>query len=322
MIEEVLPGIFRVEVPLFNNPLQSVNSYIIKGRDRNLVVDTGMDREECAKALFAAFTELGIDMGETDFFITHLHVDHLELVFKIASGTSRVYFNNPDREILDDEGSWEEAIRCAAQNGFPTIELRKTLKIYANSIFKFINDVKFTILKEGDKINTGNHEFKCLETPGHTPGSMCLYEDRENFLFSGDHILQEVTPNISLLLERELNPLQSYLESLDKIAALNVDLILPGHRKAFRNPQQRIKEIKSHHRFREEEILAILNENAGDAYQTASRMGWDLPLAWQEFPVFQRWFATGEALAHLKYLESRNLVSRYEKGGKTIFTLT
>lgn len=319
MIEEVLPGIFRVEVPLYNNPLQSINSYVIKGRKRNLVVDTGLDRDECAAALQDAFRRLAIDVEQTDFFITHIHVDHLELVFKIASHKSRVFFNKVDFEIFDDD-SWNDELSFASANGFPQKELQETFDSFSDTIFTSKDELTFTFLQEGEMIDTGDYIFKCLETPGHTPGSMCLYEAGEKILFSGDHILENITPSIVLLREKEMNPLKSYLKSLDKIADLDVDMVLPGHRKVFNNPQQRIKELKNHHRQREAEILDLLADHAADAFQLASRMSWDLGLCWQDFPVFQRWFATGETLAHLKYLESKKLISRFQNGEKIIFT--
>ncbi len=324
MIENVLPGVFRVAVPLVDNPLQAVNSYILKGQDRHLVIDTGMARDECKKALFGAFAELEMEIEQTDFFITHLHVDHLELVYKIASARSNVYFNKPDAEIVFDDSSWNSAVAFAVLNGFPRSELQEMIQTISRSyISTFDSDVEFTLLKEGDKISVGDYELTCLETPGHSPGSMCLYDANYKLLFSGDHILEEVTPNISLLMEREFNPLKSYLESLDKIFALNLNLILPGHRGLIRAPQQRIRELQDHHRQREAEVLTILSKGPADGYTVASCMSWDVPSpSWQEFPVFQRWFATGEALAHLKYLKSKGMVGSYEKSGKIIYSIS
>ncbi len=318
MVEEVLPGIFRIEVPLRHNPLESVNAYLIKGRKRNLVVDTGLDRDECAKVLQVAFRKLAVNPENTDFFITHLHVDHLELVFKVASPNSRVFFNSADFSIFDDD-SWEDELSFASAHGFPPKELQKMFNGFSRTVFNAKDKVKFTFLRDGEVIDMGNRLFQCLETPGHTPGSMCLYEAGERILFSGDHILEKITPGIVLFREKEMNPLQSYLESLDKIAGLRVDLVLPGHRKVFGNLHRRIEELINHHRKRGEEILTVLNEEDADAFQLASRISWDLPLAWHEFPTLQKWFATGETLAHLKYLENRKLVVRYETAGKTKF---
>ena len=44
LIEEVLPKIYRIEVPLPESPLRSVNSYVLKGKERNIIIDTGMNK--------------------------------------------------------------------------------------------------------------------------------------------------------------------------------------------------------------------------------------------------------------------------------------
>jgi len=69
MIEEVLLNMYRIEIPLPGNPLQAINSYVIKGRDRALMIDTGMNRKECMDAMSSALEKLGIDLRRTDFLL-------------------------------------------------------------------------------------------------------------------------------------------------------------------------------------------------------------------------------------------------------------
>ena len=75
-MKAVHSDIYRLEIPLPGNPLRAVNSYVIKGGERNLIIDTGMNREECREAIDAGLRELGIDLEITDLFITHMHADH------------------------------------------------------------------------------------------------------------------------------------------------------------------------------------------------------------------------------------------------------
>ena len=77
MINEIASNLFCIELPLPQNPLKSINAYVIKGKNRNLIIDTGMNRPECKAVLFPALNELRVDMEKTDLFITHLHADHL-----------------------------------------------------------------------------------------------------------------------------------------------------------------------------------------------------------------------------------------------------
>ncbi len=96
--QEVAGGIYRLEVPLPGSPLKAVNSYIIKGRPRNLVIDTGMRRPECLAVLTEGMRALGVTGAGTDFFITHFHADHLGLVSELAANGSTIYLNRPDSE--------------------------------------------------------------------------------------------------------------------------------------------------------------------------------------------------------------------------------
>src|SRR3972149_8189797 len=119
MSEEILPNLYRIEIPLPKNPLKSLNSYVIKSSDRNLIIDTGWNQEECMNAMQSGLGELGIDLRKTDFFITHFHVDHMGLVPDLATDTSKVFLNQPDADRFISGVFWEESARFARLNGFP-----------------------------------------------------------------------------------------------------------------------------------------------------------------------------------------------------------
>jgi len=147
-----------------------------------------------------------------------------------------------------------------------------------------------------------------VETPGHTKGHTCLYESAKKILIAGDHILNDITPNIQCWSDQE-NPLKSYLTSLDKVYKFEVDLVLPGHRRLFKNYIERIDELKQHHQRRADEVVSILSNGSKTAFQVASEMTWDIKYeSWQHFPAAQKWFATGEAIAHLRYLEEKGMI--------------
>jgi hypothetical protein len=116
--------------------------------------------------------------------------------------------------------------------------------------------------------------------------------------------------------------LKHYLASLDKVAGLQVDLILPGHRRLIRNHDARIAELKQHHAHRLNEVLAILGGGPLNAFQVAARMTWDIKAdSWDAFPVAQKWFATGEAIAHLRYLEEEGKLARKKSGKIKLYSL-
>jgi hypothetical protein len=84
----------------------------------------------------------------------------------------------------------------------------------------------------------------------------------------------------------------------------------------------RIKELKKHHQDRLNEVLMILKDGAKTAFKVASYMTWDIKYkSWELFPAQQKWFAFGETLAHLKYLEEERMIWRETRGDKTVFSL-
>lgn len=325
MIEEVAPNLFRIEVPLPKNPLRSINSYAIKGDERNLVVDTAMNREECESVLSASYEKLGLDLESTDFFITHFHADHMGLVSRFATDTSLVYYNKIEAAFLSNsgrKGDFQSRMSVAARlNGFPEDEIKKSAENHPGFKYGPPKHPEFTILSEGDKLHVGEYSFECISTPGHTFGHMCLYEKNKKILLSGDHVLGDITPNIAHE-GGEGNPLGDYLDNLDKVDMLEVDLVLPGHRSIFTNFHERIQELKDHHQERCDEVLTILGGGEMTVYEIAGRMTWNITAkSWADFPIMQKWFASGECNAHLIYLERLGKVQRRVAGGVSHLSL-
>jgi len=318
-IEEVLPNLFRVEIPLPDNPLKAINSYFVKAERRSLIIDTGMNCEECICALYSALKRVEVSLSRTDFFITHFHPDHLGLVPKLATNRSFVYFNRKDAEFLRHMNTYLSKLpNFARRNGFPENELREALKKHPGYRYGAAGSVEFTILKDGDTIFVGDYLFKCIETPGHTSGHLCLYEPNQKIFLAGDHVLENVTPIISLWLD-EGTPLKEYLVSLDKVYDLEVNIVLPGHGGIFKDLRRRVEELKKHHRKRAAEIIKILKKERINAYQIAVKMKWNINHSFWEFPASQKWFAVGETLAHLKYLEEEGIVGRRLESEEIIF---
>ena len=97
MPQKVLENIYRIQVPLPKNPLRILNSYVIKGKDRNLVIDTGFRHPECYEVLTRGLKELDVHMEDTDILLTHLHSDHTGLAPDIAAPETNLYLSR--REI-------------------------------------------------------------------------------------------------------------------------------------------------------------------------------------------------------------------------------
>ena len=322
MCEEILPNLFRLKIPLPESPLKYLNSYVIRNADRSLIIDTGLNRKECLEAMMAGLHKIGIDLEKSDIFITHLHADHFGLVSKLTTDSSHVYFSRPEKELMESWQGFDAMVAYAGKNGFPENDLRTAMDKHPGARYgsDWIPEMK--LLDDADAIHAGDYHFKCVATPGHTMGHICLYEPNKKLLVAGDHILIDITPNIQCWSDTQ-NPLKHYLASLDKVAGLHVDLVLPGHRRLIRNHAARIAELKQHHAHRLNEVLTILKGASLNAFQVASRMTWDIKAdSWDQFPVAQRWFATGEAISHLRYLEEEGKLIRDDSNKIKTYSLT
>jgi glyoxylase-like metal-dependent hydrolase (beta-lactamase superfamily II) len=324
MVKHVAQNIYRVRIPLSVPMLDSMNAYIIKDRERNLIVDTGMSQTPCEEAMRAALTELNIDLDRTDFFMTHHHGDHFGLVGRLLTGNSTIYINPIEASLIERIGS-RAILRDIASfvelTGFPEKDLTKIIPARAGNEYLARNPWPFTFVEDGHAMTCGGHHFTCINTPGHSRGHMCLYDRENRILLSGDHLLRTITPAIQLRSDGE-DPLGDYEKSLERLAVFDVGLVLPGHGTTFKNYRERISQMQVHHHQRANEAIAALKEGSKDAYEVASCIPWSIVdfEGWEAVPLLQKFFATGEAFSHLKYLEGKGKVKKEIKGRRIIYS--
>lgn len=308
MIQEIHENLYRLEIPLPRSPLKTLNCYVMRAEARSLIVDTGYNLPECIEALRAGIRELGLDMNKTDVLATHFHADHTGLISQIISESSKVYMGRVDAEMftqtmLHPDDYWSVAEENFRLEGYPEQELAATR--LANPARKFRSESVFDSvpLDEGDELAYGGMVWKVVSTPGHTPGHICLYEETLKMLVSGDHILFDITPNIAWWKQMR-DSLGSYMGSLEKLYALDVERVLPGHRGLEGSLSGRIRELLAHHEARLCDVMELVRDGAPiTAYDIAARMKWAIRAKdWADFPPGQRWFAVGEAIAHIQHL--------------------
>lgn len=328
MHEQIRENIFRIEIPLPRNPLRALNSYLIKGSDRNLIIDTGFNREECRAAMDLAMKELEFSMDDTDIFITHCHTDHAGLVGYMAKPETRIYTGDyTANESRNYKNFISHFSKLIVEGGLHDMGLTQDPNTHPGYRYRSdrTDDRHIIRVQDNMMINIGDYNLRCVLTTGHAPDHFCLYEENHKFLFSGDHILGTITPNNTIWdtpWDIKVDYLGEYLKSLDKIRTLDITMTYPGHRGIIADCYKRIEELEKHHERRLNNILDILGAESMTGAQVASRMNWDLDIKeWNDFPAAQKIFATGEALSHLSHLvclgtlakELRNGVVYYQK---------
>ncbi len=324
-MEKVYENIYRIGVPLTGNPLKELNSYLIRGTDRDLLIDTGFRREECYQVLSEALKEAGTGRERLDIFLTHLHSDHTGLAPDIAGENSRIFIHKADLDRLKvlrtpkaktlmnyrflEEGMPEDLVdRIHARNP-AAVDAPRAI------------DDRFIAISDGHIFDVGGYRLTSLHMPGHSPGQMMLWLESEGIMFTGDHVLFDITPNITTYGGVQ-DSLGDYLDSLARAGQYPVKISLPGHRKPG-DYHERIARLQIHHEKRVAEAFGIVGSHPGlAAYDIAGHMTWKIhakgkqgPASWEEFPETQKWFAMGECMSHLDYLRLRGKVRRERSGG-------
>lgn len=311
-VDRITPEIFRIEIPLPGLVPKFVNVYVIRGKKRNLIIDTGAKRKECLDALHDGLNQIGVTLEMSDFFITHWHDDHMGLLPWISSVQSKFFLHPLELETLRSITNLNVIVSYLVKHGYPQARAQSVIDHFPTDKAELETRglLNFDHLKDGDHLMVGRIEVIVLHTPGHTPGHACLYTPERKLLFSGDHVLEHISPGI-MCISDQTNPLGTYMESLAKLKKLDLDMILSGHRNVIHNPYDRIDQLLAHHYQRCEQVCTILGRRPLSAYELASKMKWQLPYRnWEAVPDDQKWHATSEAIAHLRYLEEQGRLKR------------
>ena len=326
---EVIPGIHRLKLPIPNLPIRYVNAYLVQGNNGALLIDTGWNTQEIFESLTKQLAEVGTNFKDiTQIVITHIHPDHYGLAgrLKQLSGAKIALHYIEEKlidlryirmnELLHQTGQWLHT------NGVPADNLPE-LQTASVEIAKFVTPATTdVILYGGETISTGRFNFNVLLTPGHSPGHISLYEPSQKILISGDHILPTITPNIGLHPQSSDNPLGSYIDSLNALKHLDVNLVLPGHENPFTTFQARIDELIQHHKQRNSKILQIIKAEQKTAYQITTGITWISDISstgWQNLTPLNKRLALLEIIAHLESMRSDGKVSKFTRDGITYY---
>lgn len=315
---EVLPGVHLLRLPLTGSPLRHTNGYLIRADDGWTLVDCGWDMPDVLEALRSQIADIGVRLEEIrTLVITHFHADHYGMAGTLVGLTqARMLMHRLDwlyiqNEMLDFGAMIERVASWLRLNGAPTEmtdaeERRSTESFRRYKIQKPDEEVE-----DGHEIVLRDHTFKVIWTPGHTSGHICLHDAERSALLTGDHVLDPISPNVSLARENQGNPLGEYLQSLRKVAELNADLVLPAHGDPFRDVSRRVRELLAHHDEREAEVLEAVSHGERTGYEVASTLPWTRRRRpFSDLQLGQQRMAMTETLAHLEELRSQGLIHR------------
>ena len=317
MIYEIDKDIYRIVVPLEGSPLGTLNAYYFRGPEEEFLMDTGFNTAQCASSLRESLVSLGYRPERLNIINTHLHMDHTGLNHCFVGPQRHIYISAEDLDRmlrhykLGGFKRGERDLREGADEAF--FETMLSFGPEKDSARRLVfDDEKYVGLTDGQTLDVGPCKLQLVSVPGHTPGNAMFYIPEKKIMFTGDHVLFDITPNITFWPDYD-NALQRYLESLERSKGFDVALALPGHRSPG-DYQARIDRILLHHEHRLAEIETIVGNEPGlTAYEITRRMRWRIHLDENgQFPPAQMWFAAGECMSHLDKLVADGRMLRIE----------
>jgi len=307
-MKEIYPGIFCAEIPLPNYPLGAGRMYVIKG-DRNLIIDSGLNNSETKRVFLRELSSIGIqNFSNTDFFITHSHNDHMDLLDDLDIADSSVYCHKIAADMFSNghDQDFKNRIRkFSIINGFDKDTIDMALhSIPLNEPHK--NDINFVLVEPGQTLNYGIFNFNIIEAPGHSLDHLVLYESQHKLLFTGDHV-SVFNPQITIHKYGD-DILGAYLSSITGIAKLQIDLTMPFHNKTIDSFSSRVEEIVEYYEGRFDEVIGLIKDKPQTAFQIAAQLSW--PFSWKKTRIYAHLSSLLVVCAYLEHMMSRGLTTK------------
>jgi glyoxylase-like metal-dependent hydrolase (beta-lactamase superfamily II) len=312
----------RMPIPF---PLGSVNAYLVRTRRGAVLVDAGLRTPECLAALQEALDAAGLQ--PSDFravILTHAHPDHIGLAGVLQELTGAPLY------LLDVEEHlarriWVEDYRFRVQVIVDMLTVHGVPKPWVEEAARGVQALRELVapfgpsvpVRDGELLEVDGFSARVLWTPGHSDGHMVLL-DAQGRLFCGDHVLPEVSPNVSLYPGARPNPLADYLDSLRRVRDLPVRLALPGHGEPLTSWAGRVDELLEHHRTRLEAAYALVPPEGTTAFQLAQHLFFADAGDGAQPPEVPLPLAVGEAAAHLEWLHQEGRLFR-EQGPPVVY---
>jgi glyoxylase-like metal-dependent hydrolase (beta-lactamase superfamily II) len=323
-MKEVIPGIFQLSLPLPNLTLDHINTYLIRGDSQCLLVDTGWNTPELFDSLKEQLAEIGVQFADiSQIVVTHVHADHYGMAGRLKQlSPAKIALHQIEMDLIESRYIAMEALlgqlaEWLDVNGVPDALLPELGNASLEMVQFVVPTMPDIVLHGGETIALDSFNFQVLWTPGHSPGHICLYEPQRNVLISGDHVLPRITPNIGMNPQSGPNPLGDFLNSLQTVKKLGVDLVLPGHEQPFANLNRRIGQLVRHHRERNSQILRTLDAGPKTAYQIARELTWGGDaggMQWDSMDAWDKRMAVMETLAHLEEMRAEGRLDKFVRG--------
>jgi glyoxylase-like metal-dependent hydrolase (beta-lactamase superfamily II) len=318
----VPPEIIQVKAPL-PFPLRWVNSYIIRGEKGLTIIDPGLHTVETEAVWEETFTHYGFAFSEVEqIVLTHYHPDHYGIAGwlqdrcgGIPVWISQEGFEQAMRLWGDGQPLTSEIAELFIKHGMDKTLVHEQLIPHMHDFIAWVSpQPQVSFIPYEKNFRMGDRWFEPIVTAGHAEGHLCFYDAERQEMFCGDHVLPQISPNVSYIPRADGNPLETFLVSLEKINQYKVVKAYPGHREPFDTFNLRVLELIAHHEDRLEKMAAQLTEPK-HVYQLS------LDFFGDQLSIHQMRFAMAETLAHVIYLQEKGQIKQQEHDGIFYYSL-
>lgn len=287
------------------------------------LIDTGVKTPDAFEALCRGLKEHGVAIADIDrILITHAHLDHYGQAKRIRDlSGARVYASTREAELMKSfftpSGDRREMVmRYFERWGVPRHYVeRESPNAQLGRLIQDAIDVDGT-LEDGDEIAVHDLRLRVVATPGHCDGHIVFHEPSLGMLFSGDHLLTDISP-VPLLVfpKREDEPrpksLVRFMQSLVRVEPFELDAVFPAHGDVIRDHRSLIAGYRLHHEKRKLQILRRLEEQPMTAWELAAKL---FPKAYES----QTYLVMSEVVGHLDVMADDGSIVIEERDGREI----
>jgi glyoxylase-like metal-dependent hydrolase (beta-lactamase superfamily II) len=269
--ERVLPGIWRLRLPLPWPGVPHGNVWALSAGDGIVLFDTGIGGKGRIRMLDLALGQAGFGFEDVKLLVcTHSHTDHYGLAAPITERAGCELWIHPAwghvRQMVDDpQAALEQRIEVARQSGVPAAALERYRASREDDDEVWIDGIREPDrdLLPGVEVETDHGTWRVYETPGHAPSHVVLHQPESKLMISGDHLLGRTI--LFFDYGHSPDPVGEFVSSLDEVEPLETDLCLPGHGRPFRDVDSKIGEARR----QVEEIHGKVRAALGQGERTA-----------------------------------------------------
>ena len=274
--ERVLPGIWRLRLPLPWPGVPHGNVWALRAGDGIVLFDTGIGGKGRLRALDLALGQAGFGFEDVKLLVcTHSHTDHYGLAAPITEGAGCELWMHPRwehvRQMVDDPAAaLEQRLEVARQSGVPPAALERYRESREDDDEVWIDAIREPDrdLVPGVEVETDHGTWQVYETPGHAPSHVVLHQPESKLMISGDHLLGRTI--LFFDYGHSPDPVGEFVSSLDVIEPLDVDLCLPGHGRTFRDPDAKIAEARRQVEEIHGKVRAALEQGERTAFEVVA----------------------------------------------------